>query len=257
MSMPDRSRYSSDELLAHLQRALSGREAQAETDFARLDYGRGARIGTPEIILAENKPVDQVIEIIARMLDRVDRVLVSRVSAELADLLPSKFPDYNLEHPDRANVVRIAREDSQRLQCGGRVAIFTAGTSDLPRAEESRLVAEEMGCQVQIWADVGVAGLHRLIQPFSQAMNDNVGAIIVVAGMDGALPSVIAGLSPVPVIGLPSSVGYGYGGNGEAALMSMLQTCAPGLTVVNIDNSVGAGVAAGRIANQSAVDHHD
>jgi pyridinium-3,5-biscarboxylic acid mononucleotide synthase len=247
--MPERPRYSSDDLVAHLRRALETSAPGSEGDYARLDYGRAARTGAPEIILAENKPVDQVVNLISRMLERVERVLVSRVSPELSDRIGQEFAQYHVEQPDRANVVRVSTPTSETPGCGGRVAIFTAGTSDVPRAHEARLVAEEMGCEVHIWADVGVAGLHRLIQPFREAIDNDSGAIIVVAGMDGALPSVIAGLSPVPVIGLPSSIGYGFGGSGEAALMSMLQTCAPGLTVVNIDNSVGAGIAAARIAN--------
>lgn len=250
--MSDSPRRSSQELLAHLRQALENDRDSDSTAFARLDYGRGARVGTPEIILAENKAIDQVVLLVSRMLDRVGRVLVSRVGAELSELLPAEFTDFHVEQPEGCNVVRITAEGTSKPDNGGRIAVFTAGTSDLPRAEEARLVAEEMGCDVRIWADVGVAGLHRLIQPFSEAIDNDVDAMIVVAGMDGALPSVIAGLSPVPVIGLPSSVGYGFGGKGEAALMSMLQTCAPGLTVVNIDNSVGAAIAAGKIANLAA-----
>jgi hypothetical protein len=109
-----------------------------------------------------------------------------------------------------------------------------------------------MGCETRIVADVGVAGLHRLIQPLEALFAWGCDALVVAAGMDGALPSVVAGLAPVPVIGLPTMIGYGAGGQGEAALLSMLQTCAPGLVVVNIDNGIGAGVAAARIANQSA-----
>ncbi|MDQ5852259.1 MAG: nickel pincer cofactor biosynthesis protein LarB, partial [Chloroflexota bacterium] len=130
----------------------------------------------------------------------------------------------------------------------GIVGIVSAGTSELPVAEEAAVVCREMGCSVHMVTDVGVAGLHRLFDPLKALLDLPVDVLIVAAGMDGALPSVVAGLVDVPVIGLPTSVGYGLGGNGEAALMSMLQTCAPGLAVVNIDNGVGAGAMAGLIA---------
>ena len=119
-------------------------------------------------------------------------------------------------------------------------------------AEEAAFIAEEMGCDVTCIYDVGVAGLHRLLEPLRDLLAIEVDAIIVAAGMDGALPSVVAGLVPVPVIGLPTSIGYGMGGKGIAALLSMLQTCAPGLSVVNIDNGVGAGITAAMIANRVA-----
>jgi NCAIR mutase (PurE)-related protein len=132
------------------------------------------------------------------------------------------------------------------------VGIISAGTSDIPVAEEAAIIAEEMGCQVTCIYDVGVAGLHRLVEPLRNLLSSGVDAIVVAAGMDGALPSVVAGLVPVPVIGLPTSIGYGLGGKGIAALLSMLQTCAPGLSVVNIDNGVGAGTTAALIANRVA-----
>jgi NCAIR mutase (PurE)-related protein len=133
------------------------------------------------------------------------------------------------------------------------VAVICAGTSDVPIAREAALVAREMGAEVREVADVGVAGLHRLIEPLTAVMAWEPHALVVAAGMDGALPSVIAGLVSIPVIGVPVSVGYGYGGDGTAALMSMLQSCAPGLAVVNIDNGVGAGSMAALIANNAAI----
>lgn len=250
--MTDGRRFSGDDLLAELRNAITGESTPNDSDFARLDYGRAGRLGTPEIILAEHKSDDQVLELARRMLERSNRVLVSRVASSALERIRGEFTGYTLEHPGNSQMVRITNPSTDPPACIGRIGVFTGGTSDLPRAEEVRLVAEEMGCQVEIWADVGVAGLHRVIQPFKQAIDSGVGAIVVVAGMDGALPSVVAGLSPIPVIGLPTSTGYGYGGGGEAALLSMLQSCAPGLTVVNIDNSVGAGVSAARIATQAA-----
>ena len=129
---------------------------------------------------------------------------------------------------------------------------MTAGTSDVPVAEQAAVVAREMGCEVELVADVGVAGLHRLFPPLQKMLEVGVDVMVVAAGMDGALPSVVSGLVDVPVIGLPVSTGYGFAGQGVAALLSMLQTCAPGLTVVNIDNGVGAGATAGLIANRCA-----
>ena len=132
----------------------------------------------------------------------------------------------------------------------GKIGIITAGTSDVPVAEEARIVAEEAGCDVLVSYDVGVAGIHRLFSQIRRMIEEDVKAIIVVAGMEGALPSVVAGLVDVPVIGVPTSVGYGVGTGGFAALNAMLQSCAPGIAVVNIDNGFGAGYLAGLINRQ-------
>lgn len=205
------------------------------------------------MILARGKTREQTLEAVRRQLAATGRVLVSRADAELIERLQTTYPDNSCYRPANSSVVRVTMPGSaEPLPTGGSVAIVTAGTSDWAAAQEARLVAEEMGCAVEIIADVGVAGLHRLFPPLRAALARGVDVIIVAAGMDGALPSVVAGLVPLPVIGLPTSVGYGLGGNGEAALLSMLQSCAPGLTVVNIDNGVGAGASAGMIANAVA-----
>lgn len=243
--------WNSDELLAELRSAIDGHDSPAESQTARLDYRRAERTGAPEIIYAENKSPDRVAELSGQLLERNGSVLVSRASDDAIRAIAEAHGNHILDQPHGADMVRIRLKDYDIGHVSGNVAIFTAGTSDVPRADEVRLVAEEMGTTARIWADIGVAGLHRLISPFREAIDWNASVIVVVAGMDGALPSVISGLSPVPVIGLPVSVGYGYGGGGEGALMAMLQTCAPGLTVVNIDNSVGAGIAAARIARQT------
>jgi len=130
------------------------------------------------------------------------------------------------------------------------VGLLTAGTADIPVAEEAALVIEHMGCRVERAYDVGVAGLHRLTEPLARLVEAEVDVLVVVAGMEGALPSVVAGLVDVPVIGVPTSTGYGLGGDGTAALYAMLQSCSPGLVVVNIDNGVGAGAAAALIARR-------
>jgi NCAIR mutase (PurE)-related protein len=210
------------------------------------------RTGIPEIVLAETKTEEQLITIVRAFVERTGRAVLSRLRPGLAARLAEALPTCRLDVRADGRVAAIHALDYTPPVTGGRVAVLTAGTSDVPVAEEARLVAEEMGCAVASLYDVGVAGLHRLLGPLQDLLDEGVDALVVVAGMDGALPSVVAGLSPVPVIGVPTSVGYGVGGRGRAALLSMLQTCAPGLTVVNVDNGVGAGAAAARIANRMA-----
>jgi NCAIR mutase (PurE)-related protein len=179
------------------------------------------------------------------------RVLVSRASDEVCALLRAEFPHVQVA-PSGATVLVTRSDAAPPVPTGGVVGLLTAGASDAPAADEAAWVATEMGCRVVRADDVGVAGLHRLEAPLHQLRQAGADAIVVAAGMDGALPSVVAGLVEVPVIGLPTSVGYGLGGAGVAALLSMLQTCAPGLVVVNIDNGVGAGATAALFANRVA-----
>jgi NCAIR mutase (PurE)-related protein len=221
--------------------------------FSIPDFDRSHRKGVPEVILADRKTVDQAVAIARAFLERTGQAILSRVGPELEARLRAEFADVELEWvaPPRAAVLR--RPGLERPQTGGRVGVITAGTSDIPVAEEAALLCREMGCAVHTVYDVGVAGLHRLFEPLAALLDEaQVDVLIVAAGMDGALPSVVSGLVDVPVIGLPTSVGYGLGGGGIAALYSMLQTCAPGLSVVNIDNGVGAGAVAGLIANRVA-----
>jgi NCAIR mutase (PurE)-related protein len=183
------------------------------------------------------------------------RVLISRVSPEVVDLLRSTLePEHAtiLAAPSGSTVLVTRENAALPTDTGGVVALLTAGASDAPAADEAAWVAREMGCRVVRADDVGVAGLHRLEAPLRLLREHGADVVIVAAGMDGALPSVVSGLVDVPVIGLPTSVGYGLGGGGIAALLSMLQTCAPGLVVVNIDNGVGAGATAALIANRVA-----
>ena len=218
---------------------------------ARPDFDRETRKGIPEIVLAEVKTDEQVLSIVRAFVETNGRAVATRLRAGTLALLQAEFPG----HVDARPVARAAAihaPDYIRPQTGGHVGILTAGTSDIPVAEEARLVAEEMGCQTATLYDVGVAGLHRLLSPLRELLASDVAVLVVCAGMDGALPSVVSGLSPVPVIGVPTSIGYGVGGKGRAALLAMLQTCAPGLTVVNIDNGAGAGATAALIANRLA-----
>lgn len=229
---------------------------------ARLDLRREQRKGVPEIIYAERKQPEDVVEIARRFLtEGRGRVMISRSTPEMRSRVRAEISwvevegrGYPVHYEEYAasGMMIIWREGVARPRTGGKIGVITAGTSDVPIAEEAALVASEMGCAVTTIYDVGVAGLHRLVRPLKRMMKEEVDIIVVAAGMDGALPSVVAGLVNVPVIGLPTSIGYGMGGKGVAALLSMLQTCAPGLTVVNIDNGVGAGATAALTANRMA-----
>ncbi len=231
---------------------------------ARLDLGRERRKGIPEIVYAERKTTEDSLAIARRFLSASDgpgRVMLSRAGTELQARVRNELTtvDYNgsarkviLEEHPASGMLVLRREGVERPQTGGRVGVISAGTSDVPIAEEAATVALEMGCQVSTVYDVGVAGLHRLFGPLRKLLDWGADVIIVAAGMDGALPSVVTGLVNVPVIGLPTSIGYGLGGKGVAALLTMLQTCSLGLTVVNIDNGVGAGATAALTANRMA-----
>lgn len=253
-----------DNLNEALRLSEDGPETLVEGGVARIEPRREDRKGVPEIIYAERKLPADSLAIARRFLTDPDgrgRAILSRVQPELRLMVLDELATVEFKGqpvavsiedyiPSRMMVLR--REGIERPKTGGRVAILTAGTSDIPIAEEAGIVCKEMGCEIFPVYDVGVAGLHRLVKPLRQLARNDVDIIIVAAGMDGALPSVVAGLASVPVIGLPTSVGYGMGGKGVAALMTMLQTCAPGLTVVNIDNGVGAGATAALTANRMA-----
>ena len=222
--------------------------------IARPDFQRVRRKGVPEIILADRKGTADVLAIAREFLAREKRAILSRVPEALEARLREEFAgQVSLEWYPAARAAVLRQPGGDPPNTGGKVGILTAGTADVPQAEEAGLICREMGCQVYTAYDVGVAGLHRLFDPLERLLNeDRVDVLIVAAGMDGALPSVVSGLVPVPVIGLPTSVGYGLGGGGITALLSMLQSCAPGLSVVNIDNGIGAGAVAGLIANRVA-----
>ena len=223
------------------------------TPSVRLDPSRQQRTGIPEIIHAEHKPPEEVVRSLASLAEANGRAIASRCTEEtLSEVRARLVTSYDIAIDERARIAVVARRDSQPPVSGGRVGVLSAGSSDAPVAAEATLMAREMGCEVWEAADVGVAGLHRLVEPLSRMTAADVDVLVVAAGMDGALPSVVAGLVSVPVIGLPTSVGYGAGGQGRAALLTMLQSCAPGLVVVNIDNGIGAGSTAALIANQVA-----
>jgi hypothetical protein len=219
--------------------------------FARLDHARWQRTGIPEAVFAEGKTSEQVLRMVESLAAKAGFALATRVSEACADYVSDRLAStYVISHNRTGRTMVVRRKDYEPKSTGGKVAILAAGTSDLPVAEEAKVTAEVMGCEVISFYDVGVAGIHRLLKPVEQILKKEVSAVVVAAGMEGALPAVVRGLVPVPVIGVPTSIGYGYGGKGEAALMSMLQSCSPGLTVVNIDNGFGAGATAALIANR-------
>ena len=231
------------------ERLKSG-EVRYLEEFAVLDTGRAVRKGVPEVIYARGKTPEQVAKICVALLSNHDsgRVIVSRPSEEHESAIRTALPDIPVRESGRALVLGSG---SSTLS-GGRIAAVCAGTSDLPALGEAVAVAEEMGVEILSFHDVGVAGIHRLAEPLQKIKSFDPDCLIVAAGMEGALPSVISGLVNVPVIGLPTSTGYGLGGDGTAAILGMLQTCSPGLSVVNIENGIGAGSTAALIANRAA-----
>ena len=213
----------------------------AELGFAQVDTHRGLRKGFPEVIYGAGKTPEQVVQIAAKILEQSPCVLATRVTPEQAQLFKQRFP--GAIHHEMAGCLTMEKTPLPKRP--GRIAVLCAGTSDLPVAEEAAVTANIMGNQVDRLFDVGVAGLHRLLNRLDLIQSANV--LIVVAGMEGALPSVVAGLVSKPVIAVPTSVGYGASFGGIAALLGMLNSCGSGVTVVNIDNGFGAGYAASQI----------
>ena len=210
--------------------------------FATIDHHRDLRCGFPEVVLCDGKTHDQAIRIVDSILQRSSKLLATRVDPELAAAIKEKHPDACYHESARAVTVR-------RTECvkyKGRILIVSAGTSDMPVAEEARVTAEIMDNDVEVIYDVGVAGIHRLFDRKDDIMASD--SIVVVAGMEGALASVVAGLVECPVVAVPTSVGYGASFGGLAALLGMLNSCSPGVSVVNIDNGFGAGYSASIIA---------
>jgi pyridinium-3,5-biscarboxylic acid mononucleotide synthase len=218
--------------------------------YARIDRGRGRRLGVPEVVLAEGKSVAHLVGIVRELHRHGVGAILSRPSAAQRRALEALAHDgVPLRVLAEGRVVRLDGPLGVRYDPGV-IAILTAGTSDVPLAEEARAVLEELGLSVVAGYDVGVAGLHRLLRALRRIETRAPAAYLVIAGREGALPTVVAGLVHAPVIGIPASVGYGRGGRGEAALSAMLQSCAP-LAVVNIDAAVPAALfAAQRFARR-------
>ncbi len=214
--------------------------------FARIDHHRALRQGHPEVVFCERKTADQVVAICERLEAATGTFLGTRADETVASRLRARFPK-TVWNP-LARTVRLAAADQPASKSSGTILVISAGTSDLPVAEEAAVVAEAFGHPVERLIDVGVAGLHRLLAAAEQIQRARV--VIVVAGMEGALPSVVGGMVSVPVIAVPTSVGYGASFGGLAALLGMLNSCAAGVTVVNIDNGFGAAAAASRICQK-------
>lgn len=229
---------------------LSTREAKRKMQtlpfedlgFARVDHHRAIRCGFPEVIFCENKTIPQILKIAQSILKSGGDLLATRASPEVADAIKVKFPKARYNKKARTIALRQKRPPRKK----GLVVVVSAGTSDIPVAEEAKVTAELMGARVKTLYDVGVAGIHRLLSNYEDL--SRASAIVVVAGMEGALPSVVGGLVDKPVIAVPTSVGYGASFGGLAALLAMLNSCASGVSVVNIDNGFGAGYIAALIA---------
>ncbi|MBS7657740.1 MAG: nickel pincer cofactor biosynthesis protein LarB [Candidatus Bathyarchaeia archaeon] len=219
-------------------------------NLAKLDEGRELRRNIPEIIYAEAKQEKYLSQIVSQAIQRRDKVILSKLKPEAAEMIKATLAKEPLSiyYNEEAKVMVIKKFNAYTPNIKRKIGIITAGTSDIPIALEAKIIAEEMGCEVLTVFDVGIAGLHRLFNPLKDMIKQNVDAIIVVAGMEGALPSLVASLVDVPVIGVPTSIGYGIGEKGLGALITMLQSCTLGLSVVNIDGGVAAGIFASLIA---------
>jgi len=227
---------------------ISGEEAEKalRTDYietigneVNMDLGRQARKGVPEVVYARTKTPGTVEKILR---SSAGRVLVSGAKEEHCEAVKDIE---GIEFFKEYGCIVLGGFPEEKY---GAIAVITAGTSDIPVAGEAMLMSRMMGCRCIEYFDIGVSGIHRLIEPMKETIREDVAAIVAVAGMEGALPTLISSLSPVPVIGVPTSTGYGFGGDGTAALMGMLQSCSPGLSVVNIDNGIGAGAVAAMIS---------
>ncbi len=229
---------------------IDGLSIEKVGNLARIDTGRSIRCGMPEVVLSEGKSPDQLLEILETFVNATGRCIATRVTPERAEKIQELCRKIGADfmYDENAHAAILSKKPRPPKH-GGIVGIITAGTSDIGVAEEARIIAEEMGCKVKIAYDVGAAGIHRLFPALTELADAHV--LIVAAGREGTLPAVVAGLVDRPVIGVPVSTGYGYMGKGEAALASMLQSCAV-LTVVNIDAGFTAGAFAARIAEMVA-----
>jgi NCAIR mutase (PurE)-related protein len=219
---------------------------------ARLDLGRFLRRGIPEVVLATGKAPAEAARLVVAMAQRQGQGLISRMSDSHRSALDDAVATATMRVVAYGDSARVLRPGFQPEAVAGKVAIMTAGTSDMRVAEEARMIVEACGLEAHLEADLGVAGLHRFVGPLASMLEWGADVIVVAAGMDGVLPGLVSGLIELPVIGLPVSTGYGRGGAGEAALSTMLQSCSTGLVVVNIDNGIGAGAAAVLVASRAS-----
>jgi pyridinium-3,5-biscarboxylic acid mononucleotide synthase len=240
--------------LSEVQKEISIHAIEKIDDIAKLDVGREVRRGgLPEIIFSESKEYKDIIRIAPAVVRRNGQAVVSRIRkkeiSRVADALRRK--DLNVEIGRNSTTLLTSEKSFVCKMTGAKIGILSAGTSDIGVAEEARIVSKAMGCEAITSYDVGIAGMHRLFLALKEMLERDIGAIVVVAGMEGALASVVASMVDIPVVGVPTSVGYGFGANGVGALASMLQSCTLGLAVVNIDNGIGAGAYAASIAKRT------
>ncbi|MBQ6099765.1 MAG: nickel pincer cofactor biosynthesis protein LarB [Methanobrevibacter sp.] len=220
-------------------------------EIAKFDNKRCERTGFPEAIFSPSKDYEDLLVIVKKYLENNDEdLIITKLSQKRYEKILADFGENSLifDYNKRAQILVIRKEEKIKEKIA-KVGIITAGTSDINIAEEAKVIVEEGGCEAITSYDIGVAGIHRLFPQIAHMVKEGVRVFIVCAGMEGALPSVVAGLVDVPVIGVPTSVGYGVGEGGRVALDAMLQSCAPGIAVVNIDNGFGAGVFALTIVN--------
>jgi len=212
-----------------------------DLDFAKIDTHRVLRKGFPETILCKGKTTEQIVKIFQFLSSEKQNIIATKASKEIYDAVKKKL--HNVKYHDQAKMISLIQNKTMPKK--GKILVITAGTSDIPIAEEAVVTAEVMGNNVEKYYDVGVAGIHRLFDIKDKIFDANV--IIVVAGMEGALASIVGGLTSKPVIAVPTSIGYGASFNGIAPLLTMMNSCAEGVVVVNIDNGFGAGYFAGLI----------
>lgn len=215
-------------------------EYEPVEDFAKIDHHRQLRTGFPEVIWSQGKTVEQIAKIMELMRGKNPLVMATRLEADIAEILQENIP--NLRYYPTAKIAALGKID---INYQGKISILTAGTADISVAEEAAITSELSGFQVKRLWDVGVAGIHRLLD--NRHVIDEADVLIVVAGMEGALPSVVAGMANCPVIAVPTSIGYGASFGGVSALLTMLNSCAAGIGVMNIDNGFGAAILAGQI----------
>ena len=233
------------------ERLISANNILEFEDIAKMDIDRSERTGFPEAIFSPSKDYDDLLLIIKRyMQTKEDDLIITKLPNDRYERILGDLgkDTYIYEYNKRAQIL-IIRKELKEKETLAKIGIITAGTSDINIAEEARVIVEEGGCEAITSYDIGAAGIHRLFPQIAHMVKEGVRVFIVCAGMEGALPSVVAGLVDVPVIGVPTSVGYGVGEGGRVALDAMLQSCAPGIAVVNIDNGFGAAVFALTIVN--------
>lgn len=241
--------------LEDAEKLLKANIVEEVGEVAKLDVFRKTRTGTPEVIFAQNKNPQVLIDITSGFLKSKNFAIISRYNEEQKRKILQNFGnnrDYVVDINELGKTIVVKEISYNFVKKGGIVGIITAGSSDIPIAAEAKVIAEAMGCETITSFDVGIAGIHRIFTPLSNMIKKGVHVIIVCAGMEGTLPGVVAALVDVPVIGVPISSGYGIGEKGKGALITMLQSCSPGLLVVNIDNGFGAGASAAIIANKIA-----